>query len=232
MRASLIFGCLFGAALLAAGNAQGAVITYDTATTDVLFNGQSSPLTLPQFDPSLGTLQGVTYDVTGGFTFSVSQSAPFSIFPNFNFSKGLTLNGAGLTWKSPGSGQNFDTVINWGPDFGVMLAPGETLTRMATVNFFRLPDLGFSPFIGTGDITAEIGVSEDSDLCYSEDLYAHPQYSMSCRQSGGLDVAVTYDYTPVPEAPAVMLFGLGLLGLAVSRRQGASISFKNATMSR
>jgi hypothetical protein len=228
--------------MAAALAAQAATITYSGAATDIFYNGGNSAFSWQQFNPTAGLLNSVTYSVSGAFTFTLSQTSPTAIQPTYSISKGLTLNGAGLTPISP-SGGAFDTVINVWRSPGDPLLPGAGESQTILVDFLRAPDLGLAAFIGTGLIHTNLGISEDSDLCYSNALAAGPDH-VNCSQTGNLAVSVTYTYTPghptsdqsttdqptsVPEPMAVLLLGFGLAATAAfsaSRRPVRAVSAK------
>lgn len=222
------FGFCLGGALFAAtlSTATAATITYAGVTNDLLWNGDSSAFTWQQFDPLAGQLNSVTYNVSGAYDFSLSHTAPFPITPSYSVSKGFTLNGTGLRFKPIGAAP-FDGMINTGWNSAGLLQPGVTRTQSLTLDFLRAPDFGLAPFIGSGSISTVLGLSADSDQCFSYDL-ANTPYSISCSQSGRLTVSVTYDYTPaatvpasstpVPEPASFYVLGLGLLTAASLRK--------------
>lgn len=223
-----IFSCIGGAVLsaaLLAAPASAATITYSGVADDMLYNGASDAFTWRQFDPLAGVLNAVTYEVSGAFDLSISHTAPFAIYPTYNVSKGFTLNGTGLVFKPSGSAP-FDGMINAGWNSQGLLQPGVTQTQTIALDFLRVPDFGLTPFIGTGMINTILGLSEDSDQCFSYDLYS-TSYTVDCTQKGNLTVSVTYDYTPtspthdapVPEPAAFWLLGLGVTGAAFFARQ-------------
>ena len=215
-----------------AWQAQAASVTYDVTYPQWpgAVEAGAGPLSViwPQFDPSLGTLTGVTYDVTGtmAFTLTNNNAAPSSLV-YYAFSVGLTGNGTGLTYKSPSQTASQDQIYDWSVmDGPSTVQPGAT-TRDFTVDFQRTPDLGLTPFIGLGVIDFNLSLSKDIS-CYSLD--GSGGYGCNYGGSGGANV--TYDYVPsdptldgsgdpssvpTPASAALLITGLGLSGLTRRR---------------
>ncbi len=180
----------------------------------------SATMTLPQFDPTLGELTGVSWDDTitadGDVTWSlVNESSTETANVSFEL-----FNAPSLT-VFPGSPTS---LVGVGMANEVLLDPS-SMTLIDLVPG-RLPEVdvtidtdAFSllPYIGTGTMTSTYiqdntlgivnlsGLTEPNDLTYSG--------------SGALDWTrtITYTYAPVPEPASSMLLGLG--GMTTLRRQ-------------
>jgi hypothetical protein len=228
---TLIAGAVLACSVTCAEHASASTLVYSTSFDHWPgpYEGGAAPLSAiwPQFNPAWGTLTGVEYDIAGLMHYYVTKLTDGQVSIYYSLSSGLTLNGDGLSYRSPGATASFDGIYNWSlgsPDFttapSLALAPvGTTITRDLDVDITRMPDLGLGPFIGTGTVTLTISRSMD-DVCYRID----GQPSVGCGSSGYSTAAMTYTYDPaqhdagVPEPASAAMLLAGVLGLRLIKR--------------
>lgn len=171
-------------------------------------------LSVPKFDPALGTLTGVSWSITGAIasilglqndsaqavTLSAFTSVDFNIdsaelalgaSPDFNVfaSTGLVTLGVGESALFPVTAQT--TITGSETPSGAFLLPGTVdLSFLSTTSFGGM---------GTG---SDITISQATDA--------------------GVSFSITYEFTPIPEPSSLLLLGGGLLGAAAARRRAES----------
>lgn len=181
--------------------------------------GWSGTLSVPQFDPVLGTLTGVNYTLTGG----VSGNAKAENTGGTASSIELKLQ-ATITVNKPGGGQlaqaipladnffsasAFDNVLDFGGTSGVTYS-GLTASDNTTGS---VSAVDWGAWEGTGDVSLPVSSAGASTATGGGDITS----AFSTKASATFDV--WYTYTPVPEPTALaFVAGLGLLGFGAYRR--------------
>ena len=197
--------------------------SYNTATETTGWQGLSftDTLYLPQFDTSLGTLTGVTLNI------SDAEQAQVTIENGSPDPASVTINLTGLVEAK--DNVSFDSTANlsqsWGP---YSLAANEgpiiptyngsgpdfqnlgTITSSATET---VTSFDLSLYEGAG--TVPIAVSGSGGWS----AQGTTAYSLIINEFAGEgNVYATYTYTPVPEPSSALFLGLGGLALACYRR--------------
>lgn len=216
-----------GVALISAASAaQAATISFTgsfSGPTDVT----NQVINVDQFDPALGTLISATFSLTATMTTGVSFSGDASYYVGWDKSTyqlslqgdtgytGVAISDSLAPTRIIGTGTADGTwtlaeyLLVAGPNYS---QAGPTLTESG--NFIESP---LAAYIGTGDLNFFLTTVNYDTLAT---LGAGSPSSASVSTSIFGQVAVTYEYTPVPVPAAVWLFGsaVGLMGW-LKRRQ-------------
>jgi len=186
--------------------------TFSTTTPQPTANTDwTTTFSLPQFDPSQGTLNEViiTVDSTMNTQLTVQNNGPspdsghaFTEIEFFVDDSGLNLNGAGnpaLTYNSPNF--NFDNLASGDSvTSGILSGHGTSVGSSP----YTSPTV-LSEFTGTGTISLN-GSTETTTVTATSG--ANTSANQSTTADG--NVSVTYDYTvPTPEPTTLGLIALG-----------------------
>lgn len=152
--------------------------------------------------------------VTGDEVVAVTPFAQFNP-ANGTLNSISTTIGGEATWTSYHSPDTLTVALmlhgtneSVGP-YQLFFSPGSILIDMSGTDNFT-PD--FLSLTGTGTATL--------------DFVVHGSSSDTLESRGGLDGSITYDFTPVPEPPALALFGGGLVTLAFLRRRNGAFKLR------
>jgi PEP-CTERM motif len=212
--------------LLLTSFAQAATLDVQSSVIDITRTNWERSLELQKFDPALGTLNSVSLalygNVIGGARLESEDSAPATLTLNLAAQLTLTQPNGGLLAIAPTTGATFaasayDGVSDFGGTSGVTLrdiafsASDSTTFTDATL---------MTPYIGVDTLLLPVRATGNSSATGAGNLFAAFETRVGARAN------VVYDYTPatvpdVPVAPvpepgtyALMLLGLGLVGLA------------------
>lgn len=201
----------FGAAMLSqAAQAQSITYTDTAALSDVDLSGV---LSVSKFDPSLGTLTGVSWSITGaiasilGISNDGSRTIQGSAFTSVDFE----LSSAPLSLAAS-------------PDFNVLGSTG--LVTLGIGESVLFPITAQTTISGTAAPAAAFLVPGTIDLAYmTSTSFGGSGFggdiTISQATDAGVSFSITYDYRtpPVPEASTFAMAGIGLIGLWLVRRR-------------
>jgi hypothetical protein len=172
--------------------------------------GPCEPIFIPvlQFDPSLGSLNSLTWTLSDFQTVRISidndcQPEPPLVSYSFSFTSSSSFLGVTGTETQSGSGTAYGSCSGF-----------QDLYYPATVQLSgSVSDL--APYLGTGVVTTDLEVS--SQLAATLDTSAIGG-DIFLEDLGG-EFTVTYDYTPVPEPRTQTLTVVGCACLLMARRR-------------
>ncbi|MEO1497011.1 MAG: choice-of-anchor E domain-containing protein [Planctomycetota bacterium] len=162
-------------------------------------------VTLPQFDPSMGTLTGVSINAT-----TLNQSATLNLTNNTNalIDVALANNSGRAIFELPGFLANLVTSEDR-PNSTVPVGANSTESLDFTPFPIELGDAtpsDFTPYLGAGNFTAQVNASRGVLLLPNGALSATASGSATARFS------VTYQYIPEPTSAALLGLGAVTLG--------------------
>lgn len=212
------------------GVANAASLSYSSSTnydfTDII----DAPLSVQQFNSSLGTLQGVTIEFTGNILGNAGlenkSKTPTQVTLNVASDFSLELNNQSLLALNPQYSYNYqlakyDGTTDYGGTSGKTLS-NLTATQSATQSFTNTQFL--QSFIGNGNVDFLFSALATSAVTGSGNMRSY----IDTYAKAGIKVTYNYDVKPVPEPSATL--GVGLIaGLCLlSQRKKSWIKVSNS----
>lgn len=209
------------------GSAVNAATVVHTVFMPSSYTDAYTTLSVARFNPTLGTLNSVKFDVNSLFSATVTASTSASTNQYLTWA----IEDPTIQLNAPDSSTLINNTLGWITLVGTPTAPASGSARI------RIPKLPLAPYSatqslsGSGTQTITSGLSAyigsgNVDLPFAATvpnftlatLGGNNNTSMSTFASA--DLTVTYDYTPVPEPSSIitLLGGLGSL-LAFRRRK-------------
>lgn len=215
---------MIAAACLVAGTAQAGSVTYDlTAVATQQSDLLDLVMSFQQFNPSLGTLTGVTLDIYSDIAATVSLTNN-----NTGANGGRTVNvdlPATLSLAAPASstlsasGTLLQTDLHVGAKVGSIAgqaSESDSLTLHASDSY---AGAALAAFSGTGTLDSQLTVKAGSSLQVNK---VQALYNTTANGYG----QVTYTFTalpvPEPETYGMLLAGLALVGVVAKRSKRAA----------
>ena len=203
------------AALVVAAGAQAAPVEQTLPLSKTIVDVENYPDTLSfaQFDSHLGTLTSVT----------------FELFSTLYGTITLTNKDPGTEWFSVKTGADMTATVggksvvtgNWVTP-GYLLASGATInetlqTQIMSEKLYFTQPADLAQFIGHGNYTAALTAVSDQELTAG----GNARYGTDVAVDGYAKVTYTYvtAAVPEPETYAMLLAGLGLVGVVARRRK-------------
>lgn len=169
--------------------------TYSLTFNDAKTN-QSQILSLPQFNPSLGTLTGIDISVSGHITSDIKvenlDPSPATITGTvagtlsvsaLDFNLLITTSSTNQTFNASAFDGTLDYAGTSGKDFGSVTVPGSNAASLSSAQ-------ALADYTGTGSVVVTEGAQASSTASGGGNL------SASISSLGGSTVTVTYHYIP------------------------------------
>jgi PEP-CTERM motif len=212
------------AAMLAAGAAQAATVSYSSNVVALTTTNFSDTLSFSKFDPLLGTLLSATVTLNGNVLGDGSaeslDSAPATITLNLKATETYTILGLSSPLvaipvvSTSFNATAFDGSVDFGGTSGVSLK-NLSATGSDADTFTSVADLAI--FTGVGMLSGGLQADGASVGTGSGNLIT------LFRTQAGATASVVYEYTPAvvpePETYALMLAGLAVVGAMARRRR-------------
>jgi hypothetical protein len=197
----------------------------DAFSVDTTTGISSDALTFGQFSSALGTLTGVTFELTGSANavFGVATNSTSAFTGTGNSSTNLQLSGTGFnTVASP---TLTSSVTN-----GAVNASSSSATYVETYFPGSTSQVDLLGTVGSGSLASYIGSGSATVLAQFPSFTASGSFTNPVGTFAGAgggaqasgDISVTYTYTPVPIPPALTLLLSGALGLGAFARRNRS----------
>lgn len=204
--------------------AEAATITtnfsYGPATTD-----WSSAFDLPQFDPTLGTLQSVYFEMSttlvSNVKFESLDAAARTVAYDQNLDVVMSSPVTGLLIQLQPSRSGSESLTSFDGNADFAGSSGRTLAELLIPKSENLTITDaltlLNTYTGTGHLNIGVSAAGSSNFSGSANLFALATAAV------GADARVVYTYTPnpIPEPATYALTGLGLVGVAFIRRRRA-----------
>jgi hypothetical protein len=203
-----------GIVLLASTPATAATISFSDSIP-LASTSWSSSVTVSKFDPSLGTLNSITFEldghVEGGAKFESLDSSPTTVTMNLTADIELqrpdtsTIVITTPLVQTVDSVTAYDSVLDFGGTSGKTYAGLSADDSDSAVSPPPASDLVL--FTGLGNITLPVEAKGASSGSGAGNLI------LQFNTSASADVKVTYDYEPIPEPSTLGLLSMGIMGL-------------------
>ncbi|MEA5616393.1 choice-of-anchor E domain-containing protein [Cronbergia sp. UHCC 0137] len=194
------------AGVVAAGSAQAATLTFTDSVSTQLTDIIDAPLSVQQFNPSLGTLDSVEFEFSGSITGNASVTNTSNSLARFRLSLGGDLSLIDALDSQSLFSINPSTIS---PQYslavgGTLQTPTLTATDLTSQTYTS--GAFFQSFIGTGNRNFLFSALAESGIIGSGNL------TSTITTLAGGDLTVTYNYTEAPQATpepsALLAFGL------------------------
>jgi hypothetical protein len=177
-------------AIVLASPANGATLTQTVVTSFGTTSPSSGvPVSLSQFDPSLGVLTDVAFNIVQNASSSIllenKTTSTQTVFGGLSYTTG---------YRGPGLSASLSpTAVST----NAVLAPNESRTVVLQTPFNRTANAStLSGYVGTSSVLLNFFYAASG---FFEKVGNNPTFFINGEASGTSNLTVTYSYTPVPE---------------------------------